>query len=244
MKYCPLLLIFMLGFSSIALAQEAEKNVDFQLGFGPSLSIPYKNTIEVMPELERNPRTDYFPRMGYFFDASLSLHLNKHYAIQTGLNYHLSSIKINDRVGFYESEGQITNTCLSLPLLLKFRISQKIPLSVSAGLYFSILLAANESGTAFIDTAAFVSFMPDPLIESIEPVSKYNSDIKKYYEPVDFGLSLQIDYEFWTKKAIAGVLFTRINYGLKDVLTNEPNNRNTASQWKNYSVMLGFGVKL
>lgn len=58
------------------------------------------------------------------------------------------------------------------------------------------------------------------------------------------GASLQLEYEVKLSQSIHGVILTRFNYGIKNVLTNDLMNNSSAKEWKNYNVMVGFGLKL
>ena len=220
------------------------KKINYQLDFGTTLTIPYKNTIEIWPEFEGHPQTDYSTNFGYFLEALISYNLNSKYSISTGLNYNLTSLKINDKIGLTENKGNLTNSFLTLPVLIKYRLSDKIPITISAGPYLGLLISANEKGTSYIDTAGFIFADPDPILESIEPIQKYDTDIKKDYTSIDYGISIQLDYEIKLSQGLKGVILTRFNYGLKDVLTNDLVNNSSANDWKNYNFMIGFGLKL
>ena len=241
----PILMILLLGLISLVeiYAQDFKK-ISYQLDFGTTLTIPYKKTIEVMPEFAGHPQTDYCSDFGYFLELFISYKLNSKYSISTGLNYNYTVLDINDKIGLIENKGNLTNSYLTLPFMIKYRLYEKIPITISAGPYLSMLISANEKGTSYTDTSRFVIYAPDPVTESIEPIQKYDTDIKKDYTSIDYGASLQLAYEVKISQAIHGVILTRFNYGLKNVLTNNLMNNSSAKEWKNYNVMLGFGLKL
>jgi hypothetical protein len=219
------------------------KKFDYQFDIGTTLTIPYKKTIEIWPEADRHPETNYSSDFGYFLECMISYNFNKKVAITSGLNFNYSSLEINDKLGFYESKGNLTSSYLHLPILVKYRLHDKI--SISAGPYLGLLLSANEKGTAYIDTTGFAPWTPDPAIETIELTQKYDNDIKKNYSSIDYGLSIQFDYEIKLSKGLNGIILTRFNYGLKDVITKYlVNVHSSASDWKNYNLIIGFGLKL
>lgn len=219
------------------------KKINFQLNFGTTVAVPYKKTIEIKDKFDLNPQTNYSSNFGYFLEFLISYNLNSRYVISTGLNYNYNSLKIDNKIGFEEDKGYLTSSYLTLPILIKYRLSNKIPISISAGPYIGFLLNANENGTTYIDTAKLHPLQPnDPLIQ---PIQEYNTDIKKDYTSVDYGLSLQCDYEIKLSNGIKGIILTtRFNYGFRNVITNELAHKNTANYWKNYSLLIGLGIKL
>lgn len=155
----------------------------------------------------------------------------------------MTSLKINDKIGLIENKGNLTNSYLTFPVLIKHRLSDKIPITISAGPYLGVLISANEKGTSYLDTAGLVFAEPEAVIQ-IEPTQKYDTDIKKDYTSIDYGLSIQLDYEISLSRGLKGVILSRFNYGLKDILSNDLVNNSSANDWKNYNLMIGFGLKL
>ncbi|MGD9994277.1 MAG: porin family protein [Salinivirgaceae bacterium] len=239
-----ILMILILGQISLGEINAQDlKKINYQFDFGTTLTIPYKSTIEIWPEIDNHPQTDYSSNFGYFLEVLISYNLNSKYSISTGLNYNLTSLKINDKIGLIENIGNLTNSYLTFPVLIKCRLSDKIPITISAGPYLGLLISANEKGTSYIDTAGLVFAEPDPVI-LIEPTQKYDTNIKKDYTSIDYGLSIQLDYEISLSSGLKGVILSRFNYGLKYVLTNDLVNNSSAKDWKNYHLMIGIGLKL
>lgn len=238
MKHLLLILVFGLIALAEILAQDLKK-INYQFDFGTSFTIPYKNTIELFPEMDKHPQTDYSSNFGYFFEVLISYNLTSKYAISTGLNYNYSALKIKDKGGLIESKGSLANSYLTFPVCIKYRLSDKKPIIISAGPYLGYLIIANEKGTSCIDTVGLIFAEPDPVIEQTH---KYNTDIKKDYTSFDYGLSIQLDYEIKLSYKFNGVILTRFNYGLKNVLTNDLNNKSSASDWKNFNIMIGLGL--
>jgi hypothetical protein len=218
------------------------KKFDYQFDIGTTLTIPYRKTIEIWPEADRHPVTNYSSDFGYFLECMISYNFNRKVAINSGLNFNYSSLGINDKVGFYESKGNLTSSYLHLPILVKYHVYDKI--SISTGPYLGLLISAKEKGTKYIDTTGFAPWTPDPALETIELTQKYDNKIKNDYTTFDFGWSAQVDYEFGLGEKFVGVIFSRFNYGLMNVMTNDLENNNTATKWKNYNVMIGLGIKL
>jgi hypothetical protein len=242
MKLISFILFLGLLSTGETLAQDLKK-VNYQIDFGTTLSMPYKKTIEVWPELENHPETNFAAGWGYFFEMILSVPINSRNSILTGLNYSHLSTKVDDINGAFEQRGTITSSYITLPLLFKYRLSEKIPVSIASGPYFSYLAGAKEKGYTYFDNSDLDPETPDPVFDSIEPKQNYNRDIKKNYTSTDYGLAVQLDYEIsvWEKYNL--LILTRFNYGLKDVITNNLVTINPASDWKNYSLMFGAGFK-
>jgi len=238
-------LIFILGtISFVEIPAQDVRKMDYQLDVGTILTIPYRKTIEILPEFEGHPKTAYTSDFGYLFEFLVSYSANGKYSILTGLNYNYFSLKINDKIGLIENKGNLTSSYFTLPILIKYRLSDKIPFTLSAGPYIGYLVNANEKGTSYIDTAGLVFAEPDPLIQSIEPVRKYNTNIKKDFTSIDYGLSLQLEFEIKLNKLLDVVILTRFNCGLKDIVTNDLVNNSLAGDWKNYNLTIGLGLKL
>ncbi len=183
-------------------------------------------------QLENHPLTDYAADLGYFFEFVLSFHIDSRKSILTGLNYSHYSTKINDRNRLFEHRGTITNSYITLPLLFKYRLSEKVPVAIAFGPYFSYLVGAKEIGSSHFDSSALVPEVPDPIFESLDTKQKYNRHVKKSYSSIDYGLAVQLDYEIGVWNKYNAVLLTRFNYGLKDVVTNNLGTNNSASYWK------------
>lgn len=242
MKLIALILFLGLLSSGEMLAQD-QKQMAGQINFGTTLTMPYKKTISVWPELENHPETNYSADWGYFFEFVWTASINSRNSILTGLNYSYFSTKIKDRNGSFEHRGTISNSYITLPLLFKYRLSEKIPVSIASGPYLSFLVGAKEKGYTHFDSSKLDTEVPDPIFEPLEPTQKYNRDVKESYASTDYGLAIQLDYEIRVREKYNILLLTRFNYGLKDVITSNLDTHNTASYWKNYSLMFGAGLK-
>ncbi len=242
MKKIFIILILGLISTGEVFAQNSKK-INYQFDFGTTLTIPYKSTIEIWPELDGHSQTDYNSDFGYFLEFLVSYSLNSKYAITTGLTYNHSSTKIYDQIGLFENKGNLTNSYISIPILFKYRPTKRLPLSISVGPYLGYLIKANEKGTSTIDTTGLIFFEPEPIFDS-GTTHEYETDILKDYSSFDYGLSIQLEYEIKISQILNGIILTRFNYGLKNVLTNDLVNNSSASNWKNYNLMIGFGLKI
>lgn len=236
MKY--LLSVFGILVFSNGFGQDLKK-YSLQFDFGTALTYQ-RNTEQCPCTFIGHPQTDYSTGFGYFVEILISRNISKRMAIATGVNYNVASLKINDKIGISESKGSLNNSYLTIPLFLKYGLSNKFPINASIGPYFGLLLNANEKGITNYSYASLGN--GDPLFNLSS--AEYDSDIRKDYTSTDLGLSVQLDYELALSKNLRGIIITRFNYGLKNVLTNELNNKTSATEWQNRNVLIGFGIKL
>lgn len=221
------------------------KRIESQFDLGTTMTIPYKKTVVTWPGAINGPQTDYNSNFGYFFEYMISYNMTNKIAIYSGLNYNFNRYGIVDKIGFMERKGNLTSSNVYFPVLFRYSFSDKVPLLLFTGPYLNLLINAREKGTLYIDTAEIVYFgEPDPAIESINPIQKYDNNITKEYPHFDFGLSAQLDYEFKLSEKIDGVIYTRFNYGIKRKTESDLVSVSTPTYWRNYTLMIGFGIKL
>ena len=68
-----ILMILILGLISLGeIKSQDSKRINYQFDFGTTLTIPYKNTIEIWPEIINHPQTDYSSNFGYFLEILIS----------------------------------------------------------------------------------------------------------------------------------------------------------------------------
>ncbi len=243
-----IIIIIIFLFSQSENYGQENKKFSYQFDIGTTLTIPYKSTVEFQTLLPINGsnKTSYKTDFGYFIEILSDYNINEKVSITSGLNYNYISYKINDGEGIITSEGKLNNSYLSIPLLFNYQLSEKIPISISAGTYFGLLLFAQEKGTSYLDTSKIIVVDPnDPLLQ---PEQDYENNITEDYYSVDYGALLQLEYEFNLNKKISGVLLSRFSYGLKNVLSSDLSNRKTmhsaTTEWKNYNILIGIGVKI
>ncbi|MCK9207958.1 MAG: PorT family protein [Salinivirgaceae bacterium] len=236
MKHILLIITFI---SVTSLFGQDFKKVDYQFDFGTSMTIPYKKSIERFPNID-NPKTDYSSSFGYFFEFIGTYNLNSTFSIYSGINYQATRLGINDMVGAITNTGYIATSYLNIPIFFKYHVLSS--LSISAGSYIGVLISAKEKGTTYIDLS--VLDPSDPILETIDPTQDYNNNISRDYKKYDFGLSSQLDYEIGLSDKLSGIIFTRLNYGLINVITNDISTYNSAKDWKNINLLLGIGIKI
>jgi len=232
-----LTLIGLIIFFSIS-GQEVQK-LNYQLNFGTSISFPYNKTVETLTEFEEHPIVNYTSGYDYFAEFIFIYNLNKRMTLNTGVSFINSKLHVKSTVARIEKDGIERNNYLGIPVEFNYQIFEKIPLRIGLGAYLNLLLKSQEKGTMYIDTNGFSIYYPDPLLESMEIVQDYENDITDNYNPLDFGLSTKVEYEFKFANNVSIVLFSKFNYGL----TNTRKESSTIV-WKNYILLFGLGVKI
>ena len=205
------------------------KKVTYHFEVGTSLTIPYKSKIEIFPDIVDHPIYNYKPNLGYFAGALIEYNFNNKFFLMSGIDYIHSRLRIDSKTGIIEIKGNINSTYFNIPLIIQFKFFEKIPLKIGIGSYFSTLLEAKEKGTLYIKDS--------PISYSDEQPCDY--DIKNRYNSSDFGIMCQFDYDFRFTNKINTVFFSKLNYGLVDVLKNQDNYK-----WKNYNLLIGLGIKI
>jgi len=212
------------------------------------LTIPYKSKIEtyvLYPATMTTPYTEYETNYGYYLEGLIKYKLNNNFSITTGFNYKFISYKILDIWNYNISEGKINNYIFNIPFFLNYKLSEKIPITVSAGPYIELLIKARETGVTYIDTSKILVIDPnDPLLKE----QNYDNNLIHKYKPINYGLSIQLEYEHKFSKKMSGILLSRFNYGLNNVLIDNlekrPAFKNSAIEWKNYNILIGLGIKI
>ncbi len=239
-------IIFLLGhFKNYG---QENKKFSFQFDIGTSVTMPYKSTVEFNTLLPINGscKTDYKTNYGYYAEILTTYNINNKFSITSGLTYNHISYRIKDGEGIFTSEGNLDNSYLNAPLLLNYRLSKNIPVSISTGPYFGLLLHAQEKGTSYLDTSKLIVI--DPNDPALQPEQTYKNIIVKDYYLIDYGVLLQLGYEFRLNEKISGIILSKFNYGLKNVISSGINKHNAmhsaAYEWRNYNFMIGIGIKI
>ncbi len=245
MRKIAIIIVIFIFFNLENYGQESKK-LSFQFDIGTSITLPYQSEVEfwTFTAIDGSNKTSYKSDYGYFIETLLTYKLKEKISLTSGLNYNYISYQIIDGYEGFLSEGSLNNSYLSIPLKLNYRISKKIPISISAGAYIGFIMFAQEKGTRYMDTSMFVALDPnDPLLQ---PEQDYDNNIKEDYSSIDYGLLFQLDYELSFNEKISGVIFSRFNYGLKDIYSgnNKSAIHNSAFKWKNYNILIGMGIKI
>ncbi|TLX76075.1 PorT family protein [Labilibacter sediminis] len=203
--------------------------------------MPYKSSVDIAL-YDVQGSGEYKLGAGYFAEALIKYNFNDRYSIFSGINYNVSTIKLHSAVSVTEFSGKLHKTYMSLPLMFKVKAFESVPLGISLGTYVGFLLSAKEKGDIYMDRfigggGTLFSF-PEPMH------LEYDDDIKENFTSHDFGISLQLDYEFKLNDKLKAVALSRFNYGLKDVASYDESVLANTRKWRNYSIMLGVGVKI
>ena len=237
-------LIGLFIFSSVN-GQE-DKKWDYQLNFGATVTVPFikseENNFEYNGQIIDTEKINYASGIGYFAEFMTSYSLNSKLSLMLGVNYSNISFKVNSEFGIQENKGIITTSNIHFPLYAKYKVTEKNPISVSFGPFFRIIASANEDGTFYLDTSNL--FVLDPNDPLLQPETDYKNNIKENYEKYDWGLSLQFDYEISISSKFKGIILTRFNYSLRNVINNQSIGVNTPKEWGNYSFDIGIGIKI
>jgi hypothetical protein len=127
-----------------------------------------------------------------------------------------------------------------MPISAKYRFTSKSPVSFAFGPHISYLIQAKEIGSSSIDTTRLS--MPENETISLEPYEYFNRDVTDRYKRIDFGISAQIDYQFFINSKINCLAFARFNCGLRDVMTDAILTYLLSNDWRNYSLLIGMGI--
>jgi hypothetical protein len=229
----------------VSISAQDIKRFDFQFDFGATISIPTTKSYETMVEFEGHPETQYKSGLGYFAEILLTYNFNNKLGLQSGVNYSQNNLRVTDNIGLIESIGDIKTNYINLPILIKYRLSNSSPFTVSGGVYLGVIINANQNGTTVIDTARLV-VLPGDDIPLVEPETNYSDNIKSNFKDFDFGLSFQIDYEFTFSDNYSGLVFSRFNFGILDVRSDEfyGGSRYSIDKWRNMGLIIGLGIRI
>jgi hypothetical protein len=211
------------------------KKLSFQFNLGSTVSIPDQSKVmQPTSQIE----TSYLPCSGYFGELLGSYHFTEKASIQSGINYNFSRQRITDKIGSQENKGRIKKSYLQIPILLKYKISNKRPFNIAIGPYFGYLLQAQKKGG--LEIIGFAAFMGSwyPVSEKIDEI-----DIKSDYHEYDYGISFQTDYELSLKNQHALTFLLRCNYGLTDITSekSQPEVGYKAVYTRNINLFFGVG---
>jgi hypothetical protein len=234
--------------SQLSTFAQDSKKLSYQFNLGTSLSIPDQSTASynILIPVTGTFKTDYQSSFGYFSELIVNYGFNDKFSLSTGLNYTYSSLSIVNEEGSTRNEGHISSSYLNIPLMVGYQLSEKIPLTVSGGAYLGVFLNAREYGIQYLDTAGLIFYDPnDPFII---PEQEYDHNINEDYLSTDFGVLLQLDYQKELNEKLILVFMTRFNYGLKNVLVDDYQIRETkysaAKEWENHNLLIGVGIKI
>lgn len=222
------------------IAQEKiQRKIYYQINFGTTVSIPYKNKIETLTNFPNHPIFEYQSWYGYIIEGKIGYNLTSNSTINCGINYKRISYGINYKEGIFERNGKLFTDYISIPLLTKFK-SDKMPISLGLGLYAGWIISAKEQGVIKTDISQIIVNDPnDPVLLNIKTEQDFNRNTKDDYKDIDFGLIIHIDYEIKLNNNLSCMIFSKFNYGLTNILVDK-----IEYDWKNRNILIGIGLKL
>ena len=166
------------------------------------------------------------PNIGFYTGLSGQYNFNEHFAIHTELAFDRKGTKVDltfsDRNGNETGTGKQINqfNYLTLPILFRASIGNKVKYFLQAGPYLSYLL--NE-------TSKYSSSIDNP---------RYNLKINgtSHTTPMDFGISAGLGALIPVKEKFAISCELRGNYGLVDLYNRHSSNVNELNESLNFLV--------
>jgi hypothetical protein len=213
------------------------KKLSFQIDMGATVSIPNQSkVIQPTNQIE----TSYLPCSGYFGELLGSFRFTEKASIQSGINYNFSRQRITDKIDIQENKGRIKKSYLQVPILLKYRISNKQPFNIGIGFYIGFLLQAEKEGGLTASSTIYNNIIIPTYARTID------MNIKSSYHEYDYGISFQTDYELSLKNQHALTFLLRCNYGLTDITSekSQPEVGYKAVYTRNISLYFGVGYRI
>ena len=213
-------------------AQEA-KTLHYQLSLGTNYTMPYQKKWSLL-----DTRHEYSGSFGYFSELLVHYNMKPKVTLRSGINYNYTQFEEWYLVNYSTASFKVNKSSLRIPLLFTYYPLKDTPISVSAGPYIGILLSAKEKGSGYFYTSELtIEDENDPVFQN--PIS-IDNDIKDIYKNVDYGMTIELNYDFKLTPNIKSVVLTRFSYGLTDII----NGSTTNFKWKNYYLDLGIGIKI
>ena len=211
-------------------------NYAYIVDFGKSFTVPYKNAIFI-DYCHCNSQHDekYLSSSGLFVDIWLDRNLKNGFGITSGLILDENVLKTNrNLLSFYEN-GTLKSIYLTVPVIIMYNISYKLPISINIWPYFSFLLNSTEKGIGHLrGSGQLYSYN----YSNYDYNRKFNGNA---YIPIDFGVISQLNYNFMIKRYFSISFFSRLNLGLINVSQNTYLGEYI---WKNYNLMFGLGLRV
>ena len=175
-------------FVSIKLnGQELKNKIHYNLNLGTSFSVPYKATIHENCNCNDSYKADYKSSFGYNASVLIDYILSRHYQLSFGIIFNQSKINVErelyDVTLWAKDIGYLKASYLTVPLLFKYEILTKLPMSVGIGPYYSYLVKSRVKGISNLRwPVTTVSYDNDYMHSSI------------HYKKFDFGAALQFTF--------------------------------------------------
>lgn len=172
------------------------------------------------------------PNIGFYTGLSGQYNFNAHFAIHTELAFDRKGTKVDitfsDRNGNKTGTGKQVNqfNYLTLPILFRATIGNKVKYFLQAGSYVSYLLNATFKNSSSID----------------DPRLNLNINETSHTTPMDFGMSAGLGVLIPVKEKFAISCELRGNYGFVDVFNRHSSNVYELNESLNF--LVGVSYKL
>lgn len=240
-----IVLILFALFSVSIFAQE--KNIKYQLSFGPTLSVPKTSklsdsNIDGFPEIKSSIN------IGAFILPSINYSFNEKTSLDFGFGFYLDRFSIENKIGPAVNKGNRNISQLQVPININFRFGNDNSYLFGIGGFTSFLLSAKEKGHTKIDYSKINPIdVNDPIY--LANNESYNNNIKENYNSVSFGAFIQLKKEISFSTNTPGFILIKINQyfnSIKNQDSNTPLNNyfNLKNEKEPTTVNLGIGIDL
>jgi len=239
-------LLLLLALFSISISAQ-EKKINFQLTFGPTLSVPKTSklsdsNISGLPEIKSSIN------IGAFILPSINYSFNEKTSLELGFGYYLDRFSIENKIGPTINKGNRNIHQLQVPITINFRFANDHSYQFGIGGFTSFLLSAKEIGQTKIDYSKLNPNDPnDPIY--VDNNVNYNYDIKYNYNSVNFGAFIQLKKDISFSTNTQGFILIKINQYFNAIKNHDANSPlNTYYKLKDEkeptTVNLGIGFDL
>lgn len=240
-----ILLTFLIAFFIKSYSQE--KKINFQLSFGPTLSIP-KTSKLTGSSLDGFPEIKSSINIGAFVLPNINYYLNEKTSLDFGLGFYLDRFSIENKIGPTIAKGNRNISQLQIPVNINFHFGKDNSYQFGLGGFASLLITAKEKLETTID---FSQLNPvdanDPNLNANSVVN--NNNIKDNYNSVSFGAFIQLKKNISFSTNTKGFLLLKINQYFNSIKNNEYDSAlNNYFEFKNEkeptTINLGIGIEL
>lgn len=143
-----ILLITTFILSTLVVVGQESKKINCQLGFGTTASLPYKKRIIFRTFSAETIKMWHSSAYGYYIEFIAYYNFNNRISLSSGLNFCETRLDYKDtytKLSQYKHNGIIKSTYLNIPLLFRYRVLNKFPLSIGIGSYLGKYIEALSS---------------------------------------------------------------------------------------------------
>ena len=240
-----IVLILFALFSVSIFAQE--KNIKYQLSFGPTLSVP--NTSKLSDSnIDGFPEIKSSINIGAFILPSINYSFNEKTSLDFGFGFYLDRFSIENKIGPSVNKGNRNISQLQVPININFRFGKDDSCQFGIGGFTSFLISAKEKGHTKIDYSKInPTDVNDPIY--LANNESYNNNIKENYNSVSFGAFIQLKKEISFSTNTPGFILVKINQYFNAIKNNDSNSAlnnyfNFNNEKEPTTVNLGIGIDL